>query len=159
MLTKIFLDMDGPLANFDKAIEDNNILDANNNRIDKVYKVIPNIYRNLEPTEHAIESVAKLIELGYDVYILTKAPHGHPEAYSDKVRWVMEHLPALTDKIIISSNKGIIGDVGDYLIDDRPHKANCQAFKGTLFVFYRFLPNSNTNSWLELVEYFTNLKS
>ncbi|NIP41340.1 MAG: hypothetical protein GWO28_01170, partial [candidate division Zixibacteria bacterium] len=56
-------------------------------------------------------------------------------AYADKAAWVLEHLPELKRRIIITHDKGLLGDSGDYLCDDRPHKANCERFAGTLLRF------------------------
>jgi hypothetical protein len=69
------------------------------------------------------------------VWIATKPPTGVPHAYSDKAAWIMRELPELKRRIIITHDKGLLGERGDWLIDDRPHKANCRRFKGTLIAF------------------------
>jgi 5'(3')-deoxyribonucleotidase len=83
--------------------------------------------------------------MGYDVWIATKPPTGVSGAYSDKAEWVFKHLPELTKKIIITHDKGLLGNSRDFLIDDRPHKANCHEFEGTLLHF------GNNLTWPEVI--------
>jgi 5'(3')-deoxyribonucleotidase len=73
--------------------------------------------------------------MGCKVWLATKPPTGVPFAYADKVSWVLKHLPELKHRIILTPDKGLFGDRGDYLIDDRPHLANCPNFSGTLIAF------------------------
>jgi len=73
--------------------------------------------------------------MGLEVWVATKPPTGIPFAYADKAAWVLQHLPELKRRIIITHDKGLLGDERDFLIDDRPHKANCEKFKGTLIRF------------------------
>src|SRR5690606_26766377 len=98
-------------------------------------KQLPKAYLDMEPIEGAIAGVRSLIGMGYEVWIATKPPTGVPHAYSDKAEWVMRHLPELRRRIIITHDKGMLGDWRDVLIDDRPHKANCERFAGTVFPF------------------------
>lgn len=83
--------------------------------------------------------------MGFDVWIATKPPTGVAHAYSDKAAWVFEHLPELSHKLIITHDKGLLGDADDYLCDDRPHKANCEHFAGTVL---RFIGGFH---WLEAI--------
>lgn len=83
----------------------------------------------------AIAAVRSLIGMGYEVWMATKPPTGVAYAYSDKAQWVMDNIPELKRRIIITHDKGLLGAPGDYLIDDRPHKANCERFLGTLIRF------------------------
>ena len=48
----------------------------------------------------------------------------------------------------------LLGDEADYLIDDRPHKANCLKFKGTLLVY-----EGGRQEWPELLQIFRNIKA
>jgi hypothetical protein len=98
-------------------------------------KALLGAYLEMEPYPDAIAAVRSLIGMGYEVWIATKPPTGIPHAYSDKAAWVMKHLPELKRRIIITHDKGLLGGADDYLIDDRPHKANCESFKGTLIQF------------------------
>jgi 5'(3')-deoxyribonucleotidase len=128
MADRVFVDMDGVIVNFDAYRER---LGMTGDQIKKE----PGAYLHMEPYPGAIAAVRSLIGMGYEVWIATKPPTGIPHAYSDKAAWVMQHLPELKRRIIVTHDKGLLGDEGDYLIDDRPHKANCESFKGTLIRF------------------------
>lgn len=128
MSKRIFIDMDGVLVDFDAFRA------ASNLTADEM-KRMPGAYLAMDPYPDAIAGVRSLIGMGYEVWIATKPPTGVPHAYSDKAEWIMRHLPELKRRIIITHDKGLLGDAGDYLIDDRPHKANCESFKGILIRF------------------------
>lgn len=127
-MNRVFVDMDGVIVDFDGYMVDRGMT------ADEV-KHTPGAYRDMQPIPGAIDAVRKLIAQGWGVWIATKPPTGIPEAYSEKVAWIMEHLPELVRKIVITHDKGLLGDEGDYLIDDRPHRANCLAFSGALLLF------------------------
>lgn len=98
-------------------------------------KHLPGAYLEMPPIPGAIAAVRSLIGMGFEVWLATKPPTGIAYAYSDKAAWVFEHLPELKRRIIITHDKGLLGDSGDYLCDDRPHKANCDKFAGELLAF------------------------
>lgn len=129
-MNRIFIDMDGVIVDFDSYAKS-----LNEPGVD--IKSRPGIYLKMNPMPDAIESVRRLIGWGYDVFVATKPPTGISSAYAEKAQWVLNHLPELKRKIIITSDKGLLGDDEDYLIDDRPHKANCKLFKGTFIEFGR----------------------
>lgn len=120
--------MDGVLADFDRLKRE---LGVEGEELKK----IPGAYLRLEPIPGAIEGVRSLIGMGYERWVATKPPTGIPEAYADKAAWILQHLPELKRRIIITHDKGLLGDENDYLIDDRPHKANCRKFRGALIEF------------------------
>jgi 5'(3')-deoxyribonucleotidase len=139
---RIFLDQDGPLANFDGYMKKHNL------KGDQI-KVMEGAYLNLEPTVGAIEGVKSLNGMGkFDLWIATKPPVGIPFACADKVSWILKHFPDLKRKIIITHDKGLLGDYRDFLVDDRPHKANCESFAGTL------IPFKDGMDWPQLIDYF-----
>lgn len=126
---RIFIDLDGPTVDFDRYMRETGLSAEE-------IKRAPGSYLKMKPTVGAIEAIRMLISWGYEVWIATKPPTGISYAYADKAQWVMNNLPELTRRIILTHDKGLLGDQYDYLIDDRPHKANCQAFKGML-IHYR----------------------
>lgn len=89
----------------------------------------------MEPMPGAIESIRSLIGMGFEVWAARKPPTGVAHAHSDKAAWIFRHLPELRCNLILTHDKGLLGDGGDYLIDDHPDKANCDKFLGTLTVF------------------------
>lgn len=92
-----------------------------------------------------------LIGMGFEVWIATKPPTGVAQAYADKAGWIMQHLPELKRRIIITHHKGLLGGDDDFLVDDRPHKASCTEFDGTLV---HFGPDGEIADWNALVDLF-----
>jgi 5'(3')-deoxyribonucleotidase len=127
-MNRVFVDMDGVLADFDKL---KNFMGMTGEEL----KHVPHAFLHMEPIDGAIDGVRSLIGMGYEVWVATKPPTGVPHAYADKAAWVLRHLPELKRRIIMTHDKGLLGDDNDYLIDDRPHKANCERFRGTLIHF------------------------
>lgn len=127
---RVFIDMDGVIVDFD------GFRAASGLSGDEV-KQMPGAYLEMSPMPGAIEAVRSLIGMGYEVWIATKPPTGIPYAYADKVSWILQYLPELKRRIIITHDKGLLGGSGDFLVDDRPHKANCERFAGTLIRFGR----------------------
>ncbi|MEY2152306.1 hypothetical protein AB7849_15480 [Rhodanobacter sp. 115] len=127
-MNRVFVDMDGVVVNFDA------FRIARGLTGDQV-KAMPGAYLQMPAIEGAIASVRSVIGMGYEVWLATKPPTGIAHAYGDKAAWVFENLPELKRRIIITHDKGLLGDEGDFLCDDRPHKANCEHFKGTLLRF------------------------
>lgn len=127
-MNRIFVDMDGVIVDFDAYAR------AHGQTGDQIKK-LPGAYLAMQPVAGALAGVRSLIGMGFEVWVATKPPTGIPGAYADKAAWVFEHLPELRRRLIITHDKGLLGDAGDYLIDDRPHKANCEKFAGTLIRF------------------------
>ena len=127
-MNRVFVDMDGPLVDFDGYAQK---LGKPGDEIKKMRGA----YFAMKPTPGALGAIGSIIGMGFEVWVATKPPTGIYWAYGDKARWVLEHVPALKRRIIITHDKGLLGDAGDYLIDDRPHKANCGEFAGELLVY------------------------
>ena len=114
-------------------------------------KRMPDAYLNMKPIPGAIDGVRKLINLGLDVWIATKPPTGVANAYAAKAQWIYNHLPELERKIIMTHDKGLLGDKFDFLVDDRPHRANCNDFPGELFV----VDQPDQMKWRAIVDFFS----
>lgn len=125
---RVFVDMDGVLVNFELRM---NQLNLSGDELKKV----PGAYLDMPAYPEGIAGVKTLLGAGYEVWIATKPPTGISWAYADKAEWVLRNLPELKRRIIITHDKGLLGDEGDFLIDDRPHKANCEKFRGKLIRF------------------------
>jgi len=141
MKRKIFIDMDGVIVDFEAYMTDKNMTGDEVKRTKGAYLAMPAI-------DGAIEAVRSLISMGFDVWIATKPPTGISYAYGDKAQWVLDNLPELKRKIIITHDKGLLGCGADFLCDDRPHKANCEQFEGELI---RFIGGYH---WAEALEFF-----
>lgn len=127
-MNRVFIDMDGVIVDFNKFRDERGLTG------DQV-KVMPGAYLQMPAISGAIDAVRSLIGMGYEVWLATKPPTGVAHAYSDKAAWVFAHLPELKRRLIVTHDKGLLGDEGDFLCDDRPHKANCEAFPGRLLRF------------------------
>ncbi len=107
---------------------------------------IPGIFSLMKPMDGAIDALLALTQR-YDCYLLSTAPWDNPSAWSDKLSWVKEFLPAyFTKKLILSHNKQL--NIGDYLIDDRTANG-AGDFKGELITFD---PSKSIKSWDNIVE-------
>lgn len=145
-MNRIFIDMDGVIVDFDAYKMS---LGLTGDEIKKR----PGAYLEMSHIPGALGAVHSLIGMGFEIWIATKPPTGIAYAYADKAAWILKNLPELKRRIIITHDKGLLGDKGDYLIDDRPHKANCEKFTGTLIVF------KEGNRWAEILEFFRQYKA
>jgi len=74
-------------------------------------------FLGLEPMEGAIDGFRKLEEK-YDVWILTRPSTKNLNCYTEKAKWVLDHLGQdIVDKLILCPDKALLK--GDYLIDDK----------------------------------------
>lgn len=141
MKPRIFIDMDGVIVDFERYMTEHGLTG------DEV-KRKPGAYLAMQPMPGAIEAVRSIIGWGlFDVWIATKPPTGNAEAYKEKAQWIFHHLPELKRKLVITHDKGMLGGYSDVLIDDRPHKANCHEFRGTLIEFVK-----GVREWPEILK-------
>jgi len=119
----IFLDMDGVLANFEKAAAQ--IPDVK--RPDEVLD-----FSTFEPMPGAINAVEKIIAMGHDVFIATTPPWNNPSAWGQKRDWIEEHLPQLKRKMFLTHRKDLLK--GDILVDDSTYRGQYD-FDGTFMHF------------------------
>lgn len=142
----VFLDSDGPVADFDKDLE------ASGLPADE-FKHLPGIYLWLDVTDGAATAISQLKKWDDEglirVWILTKTPTGAPYAYTEKVLWYARNFPWLEDRMIITHDKHLMGEPGDFLLDDRPHKANADKFRGE---FVLFDPKQAADSWIRFID-------
>lgn len=118
---RVYFDMDGVLADFEKESIDRNIPF-------KELKNLVDAYRHLPVMAGAKNAVARFVEAGYELFVLTKIPSKNPYSASEKIFWIMDLFPEFGDHIIISPDKGALGAEGHILIDDHPEWANAHNF-------------------------------
>ena len=116
----VYIDMDGVLVDFGKAIED---WFTNHPHLKGRYETFPDhiqgLFRIAPPMKGAIEAVKKLHESGkYELFIATSAPWGNPQSNTDKRFWIEDYFGDIFHKkMFITHRKDLL--MGDYLIDDR----------------------------------------
>lgn len=137
MTRRVFLDMDGVIVDFEGYLRSaNSLIDPKAPALtgDDI-KRSRGAYLNMWPIAGALDGVRSIIGMGFDVWLATKPPTGISWAYGDKAAWVFKHLPELKRKLILTHDKGLLGCEADFLVDDWPHRANCDAFSGSLVQF------------------------
>ena len=131
----VYIDMDGVLVDFGKAIED---WFANHPHLKGRYETFPDhiqgLFRIAPPMKGAIEAVKKLHDSGkYELLIATSAPWGNPQSNTDKRFWIEDYFGDIFHKkMFITHRKDLL--MGDYLIDDRL-KNGAGEFSGKLLRF------------------------
>jgi 5'-nucleotidase len=133
---RMLIDQDGVLADFDaKLFEDlagvvdwppralarearfcTDFVTRRERKIIRAYIEETDYFRHLPVIDGAKEGIAKLLELGHDLWVCTKPLEANKTCATDKMAWINEHFPELHDKVIIAPNKGLIK--GDILLDD-----------------------------------------
>ena len=142
----IYLDQDGVIADFNAGAEAHGLHPAD-------YKLMPLAYRHLPVYAGALEGVARLSALvgAHNLWIATKIPTHNPLAATEKLLWLGELFPQFRDRFAIIHDKSLLGTPEDYLVDDRPHKANARDFRGTLL---HFGPQGDFPDWPAVLNYF-----
>lgn len=140
-LPRVYLDLDGPVADFLKVMTERNMSGSD-------LKLIPGVYRELPVINGAREAIRILAGMGYEVWILSKIPDENPYSATEKILWLNQYFPEIGERIILSPDKGCIGTSRDILIDDHPEWANAHNFKGRVIKFERDSVDVNTlNVW------------
>ena len=139
---RIFIDMDGVIADFEKASDEFQRIHGKTNRPDKWVD-----YRNLDVIEGAIEAVAKL-NADHEVFIASTPPWTRPEVWGHKREWIGEHFPYLKRKIILTHRKDLL--IGDILIDDSRYRGQPD-FQGEWFWFNKNWNNKNWEACMEWI--------
>lgn len=120
--------MDGVLCDFyggaRKEMEDN--------PVQKFPQSKWGFFLGLKEIPNAINSI-NLLKEKYDVWILTRPSFQNLNCYTEKAKWVLDHLGEdMLKKMIISEDKSLVK--GDYLIDDQ-NNANQSKFEGEWLEF------------------------
>ena len=89
--------------------------------VEAVY-LSPGFFRELPPTEGAIEALCELLESGHDVRICTSPLNQYRHCLPEKYEWIERHLGSdFVPRMIVTKDKTLIH--GDVLIDDNPKVA------------------------------------
>jgi 5'-nucleotidase len=125
----IYIDMDGVLANFDKAHREQYNAAENpfpQSRVHFFYNL-----EEIEGSNHALRELDKI----YDVRIATAPSVKNPLCYTEKRQWIGERYGDinLQDRLYIIPDKSAL--IGDYLIDDWDTGRGQDKFVGELIHF------------------------
>ena len=141
---RIFIDMDGVIADFESAAEAEALVKG----VTKLSR--PDLfvnYRALGVIDGAIEAVAKL-NADHEVFIASTPPWTRPEVWGHKREWIGEHFPYLKRKIILTHRKDLL--IGDILIDDSRYRGQPD-FQGEWYWFNKNWDNRNWEACLEWI--------
>ena len=141
-MTRIYVDMDGVISDFEKASKEFQRIHGKTNRPDKYVD-----YRNLEVVPGAKEAIMRLAN-EFDVFIATTPPWARPEVWGQKREWIEEHFPYLKRKLILTHRKDLL--IGDILIDDTRYRGQPD-FQGEWYWFNKNWPNRNWKACLEWI--------
>jgi len=153
----VYIDMDGVIVDFGKAIKD---WFEKHPHLEERYKTHPDhiqgLFRIAPPIEGAIDAVKKLHNSGkYELFIATSAPWGNPQSLTDKRFWLEDYFGDIFHKKMFTTHRKDLL-MGDYLIDDRL-KNGAGEFKGKLLRFgYDWENNNSPNEypdWDSILDY------
>jgi 5'-nucleotidase len=123
----LYIDMDGVVADFWKAIQLNQpkiddqkyfpTYGDQEKEVDAICERNPHIFKYLHPIKGAIEATTPLFKK-FDVYFLSTPMWDIPESYSDKRLWLERYYGDLAKKRLILTNRKDLA-IGDFLVDDR----------------------------------------
>ena len=147
MKKRIYIDMDGVICDYDKAL----YLALLKNPNQPFPQSQWGFFLYLEEIPGAIDAFRKLEEK-YDVWILTRPSFKNVNCFTEKAQWVWDHLGfEIVKKTIMAGDKSLLK--GDYLIDDRNTDGQSD-FEGKWIEF----GSNKFPDWTTVVDYLINKK-
>jgi hypothetical protein len=131
----VVCDMDGVMADYDKAI-------LSKITPDPPEMYVPGFYKNLDPMPGAIYFINAILMLpNIEFYVCSKHTTGLLSCPSEKLEWIALHFPKLLKKCMFVCDKGLVR--ADMLIDD-----NAQLWKHKFQGwFYEFNKENPSKTW------------
>lgn len=122
---RVYFDADGTLFDFVGAAQALGMAPSD-------FKRHPGAFVYLRPTPGSREAVREVLARGYSAFVLTKISKSNPYSAAEKILSLQREFPEFEDHIILSPDKGAVGQSRDYLVDDMPLWANADKFPGTV---------------------------
>ena len=142
---RIYVDMDGVIADFDKAKK---LLPEKQQGRPDLY--VDYLYLDVIP---GAEKALSYLNEHHEIFIASTPPWTRPEVWSDKRVWLEQNFPYLKRKLILTHRKDLL--IGDVLIDDSQYRGQPD-FKGNWFWFNQNWTNKNWKACLEFIKKLEN---
>ena len=142
---RIFIDMDGVIADFEKAKKGLSIALQKRTDLHVDY-----LYLDVIP---GAEEALNYLNKHHEVFIASTPPWSRIQCWADKRAWLEENFPYLKRRLILTHRKDLL--IGDVLIDDSKYRGQPD-FKGNWFWFNQNWANKNWKACLEFIKKLEN---